>query len=82
MKTNYVFVSGIILCSMLGVAVETSVAAADLGADCCVDLEERIAELESTTARKGNRKISVTVSGYVNENVMGGTMARSRMCTS
>lgn len=39
--------------------------AADLGGDCCADLEERIAELESTTARKGNRKVSLTVSGYV-----------------
>jgi hypothetical protein len=25
--------------------------AADLGGDCCADLEERIAELEATTAR-------------------------------
>ncbi len=41
--------------------------AADLGGDCCADLEERIAELESTTARKGNRKVSLTVSGWVNE---------------
>jgi len=45
-------------------------AAADLGGDCCADLEERVAELEATTARKGNRKVSLTVSGWVNENVM------------
>ncbi len=44
--------------------------AADLGGDCCADLEERIAELEVTTARKGNRKVSLTVSGYVNEAVL------------
>src|SRR6185295_4598321 len=37
--------------------------AADLGGDCCSDLDERIAELESSTARKGNRKVSLTVSG-------------------
>ena len=43
--------------------------AADLGGDCCADLEERIAELEATTARKGNRKVSLTVSGWVNEAV-------------
>jgi hypothetical protein len=43
--------------------------AADLGGNCCADLEERIAELEETTARKGNRKVSVTVSGWVNEAV-------------
>ncbi|RUO99638.1 porin [Hyphomicrobium sp.] len=45
-------------------------AAADLGGDCCADLEERVAELEATTARKGNRKVSLTVSGWVNESVM------------
>lgn len=39
--------------------------AADLGGDCCADLEERVAELEATTARKGNRKVSLTVSGWV-----------------
>lgn len=39
--------------------------AADLGESCCADLEERIAELEATTARKGNRKVSLTISGYV-----------------
>jgi len=41
--------------------------AADLGGNCCADLEERIAELEATTARKGNRKVSLTISGWVNE---------------
>lgn len=45
-------------------------AAADLGGDCCADLEERVAELEATTARKGNRKVSLTVSGWVNENIL------------
>ncbi|MGD9671016.1 MAG: porin [Hyphomicrobiaceae bacterium] len=44
--------------------------AADLGGDCCADLEERVAELEATTARKGNRKVSLTVSGWVNEAVL------------
>jgi len=43
--------------------------AADLGGSCCADLEERIAELEATTARKGNRKVSLTISGWVNEAV-------------
>ena len=28
-----------------------SASAADLGGNCCADLEERIAELEATTAR-------------------------------
>ncbi|MBL8566790.1 MAG: hypothetical protein JNM89_13840 [Hyphomicrobiaceae bacterium] len=44
-----------------------SAQAADLGGDCCADLEERVAELEATTARKGNRKVTLTVSGQVNE---------------
>lgn len=44
--------------------------AADLGGNCCADLEERIAELEATTARKGNRKVELTVYGQVNEAVM------------
>jgi predicted porin len=43
--------------------------AGDLGGACCADLEERIAELEATTARKGNRKVSLTVSGWVNQAV-------------
>ena len=47
-----------------------SAQAADLGGDCCADLEERIAELEATTARKGNRKVSLEVSGQVNEAVI------------
>jgi hypothetical protein len=44
--------------------------AADLGGNCCADLEERIAELEATTVRKGNRKVSVTLSGFVGHQVM------------
>ncbi len=44
--------------------------AADLGGNCCADLEERIAELEATTARKGNRKMSLTISGQVHRTVI------------
>ncbi len=47
-----------------------SAQAADLGGNCCADLEERVAELEATTARKGNRKVSLEVSGHVNEAVI------------
>lgn len=39
--------------------------AADLNGGCCADLEERVAELEATTAKKGNRKMSVVVYGEV-----------------
>lgn len=48
-----------------GIAL-TPVQAADLGGDCCADLEERVAELEATTVRKGNRKVSLKLSGQVN----------------
>jgi hypothetical protein len=44
--------------------------AADLGGNCCADLEERIAELEATTARKGNTRVSVSVSGQINKAVL------------
>lgn len=58
------------LLALAGTIVGASpVAAADLGGNCCADLEERIAELEATTARKGNRKVSLTISGWVNEAV-------------
>ena len=44
--------------------------AADLGGNCCADLEERVAELEATTARKGTRKVSVTISGQISQQLM------------
>lgn len=50
-------------------SMSAGASAADLGGNCCADLEERIAELEATTARKGNRKVSLTVSGYVAQEV-------------
>src|SRR5262245_60545740 len=52
-----------------GAALE-SARAADLGGDCCADLEERIAELEATTVRKGNRRVSLTLSGQVTRSLM------------
>ena len=44
--------------------------AADLGGDCCADLEDRIAELGATAVRKGNRKVSVALSGHINKLIM------------
>jgi predicted porin len=52
-----------------GIAWETA-AAADLGGNCCADLEERVAELEATTVRKGNRRVSLTLSGQVSRQIM------------
>jgi hypothetical protein len=54
---------------MGGVAV-SSANAADLGGDCCADLEERVSELEATTVRKGNRKVSLKLSGHVNRMIV------------
>ncbi|MFT7575956.1 MAG: putative porin [Alphaproteobacteria bacterium] len=51
---------------MGGVAAQS----ADLGGNCCADLEERVAELEATTARKGNRKQSLTIYGQVNKAIV------------
>ena len=61
--------------SQLAIAVmasvlATSAFAADLGGNCCTDLEERVAELEATTARKGNRKVSLQIYGQVSEAVI------------
>ena len=52
---------------MLGGAVLAPKAAraADLGGDCCADLEGRVAELEATTVRKGYKKVSLTITGRV-----------------
>jgi predicted porin len=51
---------------LLGVSF-TPAGAADLGGSCCGDLEERVAELEATTARKGNRVVSLQIYGQVNK---------------
>jgi hypothetical protein len=62
---------------MGGVAMP-SAKAADLGGDCCADLEERVAELEATTARKGNRKMSLTITGQVHRMIMWWDDGQSR----
>ena len=58
--------AGFSSCAMMA----TPAVAADFGGDCCADLEERVAVLEATTARKGNRKVSLTVSGHVNSAIL------------
>ncbi len=59
----------LVAAGLIAGGLATSASAADLGGNCCADLEERIAELEATTARKGNRKVSLTVSGWVGQQV-------------
>ena len=59
------------LVATAGLAIgATSTSAADLGGNCCADLEERVAELEATAARKGNRKMSLQIYGRVSESVV------------
>jgi hypothetical protein len=54
---------------VLLLAATTSAGAVD-PEDCCADLEERIAELEATAARKGNRKVSLVISGTINQSAL------------
>ncbi len=58
---------GIALITLFAASTASS---ADLGGNCCADLEERVAELEATTARKGNRRVTLEVSGHVNQIVV------------
>src|SRR6476619_5400030 len=70
----------------LGIFIAAAPAsAADIGGDCCADLEERIAELEATAARKGNRKVSLTIGGWVSEEIAiwdDGTASRAYVGTN
>lgn len=70
-----------ILAGLLAISASTQVVAArddrdddDVGgyisSQCCSDLEERIAELEQTTARKGNRKVDIEINGTINNAVL------------
>jgi predicted porin len=63
--TKYGLLLGAALCALSSPAF-----AADLGGQCCSDLEERIAELEATTARKGNRKVSLQIYGQVSAELL------------
>lgn len=60
---------------LLGLGLSTAMMGGALGADLgkgndYADLEERIAELEATTAKKGNRKVSLTISGEVSKAIL------------
>ena len=55
---------------MVGGVAPKAARAADLGGDCCADLEDRVAELEATAVKKGNKKVSLTITGRVSATVM------------
>lgn len=70
MNKNWL-IGGALAAAVIGAAVYAQHAkAADLGGNCCADLEERVAELEATTARKANRKVSLTIYGQVSRAVL------------
>ena len=56
-----------LLASVSVLAGSMVASAADLGGNCCADLEERVADLEATTARKGNRKVSLQIYGQISQ---------------
>jgi predicted porin len=68
LRSRLLIAAGVTL--FMGAYPHAPAKAADLGGDCCADLEERVAELEATTARKGNKKVSVEVYGKVNQAVL------------
>lgn len=70
MKTTSRFAIAAAAGVLLGGLALTPAQAADLGGDCCADLEERVAELEATTVRKGNRVVSLTLTGRVGHSML------------
>lgn len=60
-------IRSLLLAGASTLVLTSAAGAADLGGNCCADLEERIAELEATTDRKANRKVSLIVYGEVNK---------------
>ena len=69
---RYAAWGGVAVALVLGGCLAPQAAWADglVGGGCCADLEERIAELEATTVRKGNRRVSLTLSGWVSRELM------------
>lgn len=69
MRTLYTLATAASL--TLGLALPIpSAHAADLGGDCCADLEARVAELESTAVKHENKKLKLTISGSVDYSML------------
>ena len=60
----------VLACAVVAMAVLVPKAASSADADCCSDLEARIAQLESTVVGKGNRKVNVEIAGAVSRAVL------------
>lgn len=66
MDMRVFWIGGTLAAALMGAVIwAASAKAGDLGGSCCADLEERVAELEAVAAHKGNRKVSLTISGEV-----------------
>ena len=61
-KSDYIAIAAL---GSLLIGSAPAKAVAGFDSDCCADLEGRVAELEMTTVRKGNKKLSVTLSGWI-----------------
>ena len=82
-NTPGLLIAAALFCAVTSVAFATkSARAADLGGDCCADLEERVAELEETTVRKGNKKVAVILYGQVNRAALFWNDGAKRIPTS
>lgn len=56
--------------ALLALAGGSPAAGSPYDAQCCADLERRIADLEEQAARRGNKTVSVTVTGLVNNAIL------------
>jgi hypothetical protein len=65
LNIDHIAATGIALLGSLLLGMLPVKAAASDASDCCSDLDARIAELETATVRKGNKKVSVTMSGWM-----------------
>lgn len=62
---------GVAMALLLLTAASPRTRGADLGGDCCTDLEERVSELDAAAAKHQNRKVELTVSGVVSTAILG-----------
>lgn len=68
MTTKHWILGGAAVAAVVVAGFAYKARAADLGGkDGVADLEERVAELEATVARKGNRKVKLTISGQISK---------------
>jgi predicted porin len=63
-------IAAVAAASVLLASAAAPAMAADLGGGCCGDLEERVAELEATVARKGNRVVSLQIYGDITQGLL------------